>query len=347
MTGEVSTSFGPFPNYPCFLELLHWLNPADVGKLMQVCQLFNKTINEDEQIWLKLFQSEGLPRVVSLNGEKRNEARDFKVLYPITYSGRIIGEHLGKVVGEIPSISEEVFSSLNENDPFDQPNFFQKMLFDAKIRQKRGNYCFVVVPHLVQRTVGENELFALDENADLVDLSQVKDSALLPAAPGETLHVRFSLKSIKVLGSHPLMRKKDGPVFTQASREEVFEQCGIPPDRIGVYLMRREIAPESFSSYYPGQEKLVRDKGFEVTPLRERVLFSVLQMLRTGSFSDGRKPWIKARAPEIVWLGEKSRYHAASGCWMPHELGKGISVYHDYHAHSEGIGVVPGLPASQ
>ena len=346
MTGEVSTTFGPFPSYQNFLQVFHWLDAPDLGKLMQVCQLFNRTINEDEQIWLSLFRSEGLPRVVSLKGEKRNEARDFKVLYPITYSGRIIGEHLGKVVGEIPPIREEVFNSLNENDPFNQPYFFQKLLFDAKIRKKGEDYCFVVVPHLIQRTVRENELFALDENRDLVDLSEMKDSALLPAAPGEELLVRFSMKSIEVLGSHPLKRRKDGPVFKQSNRREFFEQCGFPPERIGVYLMRREIAPETFSRSYHVQEELVRKKGFEVTPIRERVLFSVLQMLQTGSFSDGQKPWTKARAPDIVWL-ETSRYHAASGCWLPNQLGKGICVFHDYHAHSDGLGVVPGLPASQ
>jgi hypothetical protein len=103
-------------------------------------------MTEDSYVWIYMFKKMGIPRVISKNKEvPRNYKEDFRVLYPITLSGRQIEGIFGDVIGKIPGIREEVFNELNTPDPFE----LEKL--------QRENYVVVVVPNWPHVSLKLNE----------------------------------------------------------------------------------------------------------------------------------------------------------------------------------------------
>lgn len=106
-----NTHFSPLEIYNAFLHIMEFLETADIVHSAKVCKLWNAFIKESPSIWKGLFKKEGIPLV---NGKDRDYREDFITLFPMTISGRKIGEVFGKIIGQIPEISEQVFNKLNE-----------------------------------------------------------------------------------------------------------------------------------------------------------------------------------------------------------------------------------------
>jgi hypothetical protein len=319
-------SYGPFPDRDLFRSYsTKHLGLFDIARAAQVCKAWNQSFS-DQSLWKLLFEREGIPLVCSINGGERNNYRDdFKVLYPITISGKIISQFFGKVIEEVPPISEECFNELNQPDPFE------------KGKSKVENYVLIVMPTKIARTVDKETPLALDDLGNLI-VSPKQENELNLASKQE-LEIPFSLRNIKVLCSYPLKGKENMPVFNEGgSTAEVFEQCGACPNKINVYFMRRHIVDQSRGEHYADQEELVKAEGFEVTPLRERVLFNFLQILQDGTCPDARNPWTCARSPDTVHYGNDV-YQSVVGGFTPRD---GVHVRYSHCFGIKHTGVVPG-----
>jgi hypothetical protein len=316
MSLTVSSSYGPFPNRDTFqYGSLKWFDLPDIAQAACVCKLWNQAFS-DQNLWKALFEKEGIPLVISPNGIERNYKEDFKTLYSITISGRIISQFIGKVVEKIPPISEKSFNELEEPDPYETGKL------------KRQTFVFVVDPSFVMRTVGKEAPLALDDLGNLIE-SPERESGQSPENTTEKseLKIPLSLKNIKVLCSYPLKGKENMPVFDERSENEVFEQCNALPDKIAVYFMRRHVIDQGKRMLYDEQRKLVEDKGFEVTPLRIRAIFDSVDILKEGTCPDGRasQGYIYSHHSETVFYG-CNVYHTFIGCFHP---GDGLLVNDD------------------
>lgn len=78
--------FGPYPNPYSFLRSVQFLGLACIGRLAQVCKLWNYQMKAPN-VWVALFESEGIPRVEEGNGTHRNLKEDLRVLYPTNTTG--------------------------------------------------------------------------------------------------------------------------------------------------------------------------------------------------------------------------------------------------------------------
>jgi hypothetical protein len=317
----VSSSYGPFPDRDTFQYYsVECLELSDIAHAASVCKGWNQLFG-DQNLWKFLFEREGIPLVSSRSGRERNYRDDFKVLYPMTISSKIISQFFGKVIEKVPPISEERFNELKQPDPFE------------KSKSKAENYFFIVMPTVIARTV---TALALNDLGNLIE-SPEQENEQNPAEKRE-LKIPLSLQNIKVLCSYPLKGKENMPVFDENSAAEVFKQCGACPDKISVYFMRRHVAEQSRGKSYPDQEKLVKEEGFEVTPLRARVLFNSLKILQDGTCPDARNPLTYARSPDIVHYGNNAAYHSIVGGFA---LRAGAHVLFSYF-DSDFVGVVPG-----
>jgi hypothetical protein len=271
-------------------------------------------------LWKNLTVREGIPLVSGT--KERNYKKDLQVLYPITLSGKIISQYLGKVVEKIPPITEECFNELQQLDPFE------------KDKLKAKNYVFIVDPSFVLRTVDQYTPLALDDAGNLVENKQTD------ALEKKELKIPFSLKNITMLCSYPLKGKENMRVFAYL-KDEVFQQCNTRPDKISVYFMRRHVVDQSRGQPYAKQEKLVKDKGFEMLPLRVRVLFNTVVILKDGTCPDVREPrWTYSRHPDTVRSGNNV-YHSVVGAFVPRA---GVRV-NSCDFGSDTVGVVLGKPA--
>lgn len=326
-------SYGPFPDHNAFhYYSVEYLEPSDIARAACVCKRWNQLFT-DQKLWKALFEKEGIPLVISSNGTERNYKEDFKTLYPITsVSGRVISELLGKVVEKIPPITEERFNELKEPDPFEEGKL------------KRETFVFIVDPAFVMRAI-ETPL-ALDHLGNLT-ASTKQESEQNPVKTNTTekseLKIPLSLQNIKVLSSYPLNGKENMPVFSQFSSDEVFQQCNTRPDKIGVYFMRRHVViDQSRKQLYAEHEKLAKNKGFEVTPLRVRVLFDTVVILEDGTCPDARESqwtWIYSLHPETVRYLGNHVFPSVVGGFAPRA---GVNV--DYCSYQDDalIGVAPG-----
>lgn len=317
----VSNSFGPFPNRDLFQYYsTEYFELPDIAKATRVCKRWNQLFS-DQNFWKALFAKEGIPLVSSTDGRERNYREDFKILYPITFSSRIIGHFFGKVIEKVPPICEEYFNALKEPDPYETDKL------------KGETFVFIVVPSLIARTADKETPLLLDESGSLVETS---------TADKQELKIPFSFKNIKVLCSYPLNGKENMPVFNKTSPPEVFEQCRTCPDKISVYFMRRHIIEQSRKESYLEQKERVKNQGFEVTPLRERVLFDVISILKEGTCPDVSKPWTYALTSDLIHY-ENGKYRAAVGNFSSHV---GLHVFGSEVGFNL-FGVAPGVSADR
>src|SRR5436309_1990636 len=96
------TELGPFTCFEIFKYTAPHMEPKDIGRLAGVCRQYREWATAPA-IWEQVSEREGVPLVA---GEGRNRKNDFGILYPVTISGKMIGEVFGKVVGKVPPISE-------------------------------------------------------------------------------------------------------------------------------------------------------------------------------------------------------------------------------------------------
>lgn len=265
-----------------------------------------------------------LQLVYSAHSRIPNYKIDFMTLYSITISGRIISKFLGKVVEKIPPISEKQFNELKEADPFE------------KEKTKKKTFALIVNPSFVMRTIGEETPPALTQ--------KLEHSSVETNATGQSeLKIPLSLKNIKTLCSWPLNGKENERVFDRYFILEIFEQCNSCPDKMSVYLMRRDIVEQSLGMQYNLQKELVKAQGFEVPPLRERALFGALVILNERKRFDPLKfKLIASSHPGKVRFRDGDFDSVTVGDFDP-AVGVSISV-NVYNVHPN-IGVVPGRPA--
>src|SRR5690242_4244382 len=106
-------------NSDTFAYVASYLELKDIFSLAKVCRRYNQW-SRNCDLWKTLSEREGIPTVANLDGTPRvNLKQDFKVLYPITVSSRIIGQFLGKVVGSVPPIRQFWFDKLSQPDPYE------------------------------------------------------------------------------------------------------------------------------------------------------------------------------------------------------------------------------------
>ncbi len=324
------SSCGLFPDHDTFRHYsVKYLELPDIARAARVCKRWNQLFS-GQNLWKALSEKEGIPLVISTNGAARNYKEDFKTLYPITISGKIISQYIGKVVEKIPPISEKQFNELKEPDPFE------------KGKSKGETFVFIVDPSFVMRTIDKETPLALDYLGNLTE-SPKQESEQNPetnTTEKSELKIPLSLKNVKVLCSYPLKGKENMPIFAYFNLE-VSQQCNTRPDKMSVYFMRRHVVNQSRKQPYAEQEKPVKDKGFEVPSLRVRVLFDTVSILKDGTCPDANTPRLTySRHPETVRNGNNV-YHSVIGGFAP---GAGVHVYY-YDYYHDDIGVVPGRPA--
>ena len=305
-----------FPTPELFLHCAGYLQVADISRFTRVSKRW-KELLEDQSLWKLLSQREGIPLV---EGEDRDFKNDFRILYPITSSSRIISQFIGKPIGEVPRIRLEVFNRLQQPDPFDPQRTMQE------------NYVFVVVPSKVARSTDAATPLELDQSGNLV-----KSTA--GAIEELKLQIPFSLKNLKMLSEHPLKGKENTPVFHKASYVAVFDQCGLCSDKVRIFFMRKHVADQSRDLPYLQQEAKMREQRLEVTPILPRALYDAVCILRTGTCPDASGTY--APTPDLVRVGNRD-YHSILGGFAPRA---GAFVGRSYCDARDDFGVAPGVSA--
>lgn len=331
-------NLGPFANYDIFQNTVRFLEPKDIGRLGIVCKQYDKWLNK-ASIWIQVSEKEGIPLVA---GNERNRRNDFRILYPITISGRMIGELFGKVIGRVPPISEYWFDKFAKNmaDPYETTKLF------------KDNFVVLVDPSLIERAVDKETPLDIDESGNL---KEVAPDAVLE----QTLTIPFSLRNLHLLSKYPLKGKEHLPVFGNDSEGEFFELSTSYPKQIGVRIMRRSILNESrykdfdrrkdFDEKDALVEQLAPGQGFEVESLRRRSLFNAILILNTGASPEGGddlpdylgRPVLQTyvRDSNTITLKDGLVKRFVAGLFFP---GQGIYVKRQDSCLCCFMGVVPG-----
>ena len=259
--------------------------------------------------------------MVGHDGVPRNLREDFRILYPITLSARIIGQIFGKVIGSVPPIRQYWFDMLNKPDPYEPEKLF------------KDNYIVVVDPSCIERTVNNEAPFDVDMEGNLHIVHTNSIAQRMLAIP-------CSLKNHRVLCEYPLKGKEYLPVFDAGSLSEAFLKRSAFPEKVGVYIMRKSIIEKSRGLYYSDQVQLINDAnaGLSVAPLCLRAFVDSISIFTSGTCFDGRgeQRWSYARTSDT-----------AVCCNQECQLGIGAysriaGVYVHYHAFAHpGVGVVP------
>jgi hypothetical protein len=333
MSGVFTHSFSSSGNDMLLLErVAEFLDSRDMGRCGKACKLFLTVMYKDQGFWIRLSEQQGIPLVA---GKDRDRKADFQALYPITLSGARISRILGKVLGEIPCISEEVFNKLNTKDPFEE----KKLMKDT--------WVFVVVPAYVERTVSPRTPLGLNDEGNLVEIPKHR------IQKGSKLKIPLSLKNIEVLCFYLLRGKKNKPVFHKLANKRVFEQCGASSDKTSVYFMRRWIVEESRSLPYAEQEELVGRFKFGVTSMRVRALFDAITILESKTCPDDVVgPFHRlARCSDTVLI-KGYGYHPVIGDFFRctnlrgRRIHYGVKVYYTRSNIAHNVyGVVPSISA--
>jgi len=311
--------YGPFKSADIFRHTAQFLEYGDIFLCAQVCKAWNglsKRLN-----WQQFFKNEGIPLVEEEKGKESNYKGEFRILYPMTISGRMSEKLFGNFHEEIPCISRAIFNKCYRPDPFELGKL---MMHTFKI---------VVIPAFFERTSSAEFPFILDSKGDLQPVGTGEWT-------GEKLQIPNGIKNLKILCENPLAGKENLPVFSYFY-DEILQQCKTCPDKISLCFMRTCIADESRNLPYQNQKALVEGRGFEVTSLRDRIFFDAVCILTSGTCPDARDShWSFARTSDIIVLGNSS-YQLGIGGFAPRA---GADV-HDNNYDDDFIGVVPGVPA--
>ena len=318
----------PFSDSRTFALCIGSLELRDIGRAARVCKDWNRAIKSNE-LWQSLFKREGIPLVKSLSGSPRDLRADFKVLYPITISARAISRFFGNIVGQVPDISEKWLMKLNDPDPFERSKTIGE------------NFVFVVIPSLITRTADKKTPLFLDESTgELMESPKLESSSSSSSAtsPEQDITIPLSLKNITTLCAYPLQGEKNKPVFGDDIAVEVFREDTPCLDKVRVYLMRKSIVERSAVEPFEHLEKFAQDKGFEITPLRERAWFDAYSILASGKCPDGHNTF----AITSTYILHRSKFQTWKiGDFTPE---RGVDL-DDYQVLGT-TGVVPGVPVA-
>lgn len=85
MSSDTINTYHPFLDYDSMHGVMAFLDLADLGRCSQVSKSWNK-FSADPFLWKPMFTKEMIPLV---EGEDRRDyMADFKVMFPITLSGK-------------------------------------------------------------------------------------------------------------------------------------------------------------------------------------------------------------------------------------------------------------------
>lgn len=313
---------GPLRSYNILQKTALYLEPKDIGRLGRVCKKYNAWLNKPD-IWIQASEREGVPLVA---GEKRNRRADFRILYPITISGRMIGELFGKVIGKVPPISEYCFDNFAQNmaDPFETNKLF------------KDNFVVLVDPSLIERSVDKKTPLTIDKAGNLRE-----------ATPDEvveqTLTIPFSLRNMYMLSKHPLKNKEDLPVFRQDCRPTI-ELSTSYPNQVGVRIMRRSALSKKMGLCFDSQaasiQRFAPCQGFEPETVRRRALFDAVSILNTGTCPDEFDEVDDFMISESITVENIEANRLKIGCST---MTRGLEVYSSNNFN--GDRVVPGCSA--
>lgn len=200
---------GPFFSKDVYRVAMHFFDVKSIVNLSRTSK-WNMECSEAGLIWQELSRREGIPEVANEDGTPRkNPKKDFKVLYPITLSGRKTEQLFDvKIVGQTPKIRQKWFDRLFTEDPFEP---------EKSIRQ---NYEVIVVPSCVRT-----------ENPKIMTTSSGKEIVIRFPTEEEEVEVPFSL---------PFFCKYSEVLHD--SKEIPFDEYLISNSTISkVYFMRKKI----------------------------------------------------------------------------------------------------------
>lgn len=335
----------PFPDPNLFAHAaIAYLEPKDIFNLAITCKQNNEW-SKIPLIWQKASEKEGLPQVANFDGTPRtNPKEDFRVLHPITLSGKKIGKFFGKVIGSVSPIKQYYFDKLSEPEPFDPPNALLEWLSLSKKRNTFGeNFRFVVKPSYVERMATKEAPLALDKDGNLVKVDPDK-------AVEETLTIPFSLRNFQLLCKYPLKNNTDGSIFNKHYKE-IFESSTSFSKQITIDMMRLNILEESKGLDFPKQELLIQKRAptdhFTVTSMLTRLLWDSYSILAFGTCPDcgiGQPIRRYARSPDIAITPDRTARLVIGGFTPDSELDV---ILECSSSDDEDVGVVPSVSAEE
>lgn len=308
------------------------LELSDVPRYSKVSQLWND-IMRSNPIWSFLSEKEKIPRVL---GENRHREADFKFLFPITLGARKAA-CLGQFIGEGPTITEEQFNFLNENDtPF------------APAKKNHETWKIVVEPTSFHRNnwsyyrTDSVSLFDIFVENGNIDKKFHKDRD----CDTQGLIIPYTTRNIMLLAEHPVSQKDDGTVFGPLC-SATQEQCNTTLKKVNVYFMRIKVPEQLRSLTHTEQKEELRKAGCEVAPYRIRLYSDVVDILTTGTCPDckkitGPRQASYAYTSDNVYDDLYLNHPVTIGNFTPED---GIFVRSYCIGSPIGIGAVPGFPA--
>ncbi|MGC1878282.1 MAG: hypothetical protein WA678_02755 [Rhabdochlamydiaceae bacterium] len=312
----------PFPTEDTLQYGSQFLKAADICHAAQVCKVWN-TAMQNPDIWLQMFKNEKIPRI---EGRTITAKEDFKFMDAITYSARKIA-CLGRFVGEVPMISANDFNKLQTAiDPY-EPGKTMSQTFKVMVEPTHIHRAYDATLSVTLTLTGDFDLNA-PENSNL---------------ERERLLIPYSLKNLKILAEHPLIKKGEGPVFSHFN-SEVLSQCNHTLKTVNVHFMRIEVPEQSRNLTYADQKNRLKEDGYEIIPLITRLYFDVVEILTKDTCPDRKEEQQStySRTSDVLHSGNNV-YPMAIGGFAP---GAGVHVDDDYLVDADDIrGAAPGVPA--
>ena len=253
-------------NMDTFLNIINFLGASDIANCCPVSKTWRSAIDGPEGhlgIWKSVSIRDGVPIV---EGNRASYKDDFAFLHPITISGRIIGQYLGKVVGEVPHMSADRFAELSHARDLFEPQKLQ-----------RNTHVVLVDPATLKITVSPSRPLALDDSQTLVEVPQEEQANMVK----QELTVPFSFKNLKMLATYPIVESNYGPVFNPDSHADVFDQCNNPSDQNRLLIMRREVVGRRMPvDGERGANAEVINRGLKVVTVRQRAFFKACPLTK-------------------------------------------------------------------
>jgi len=299
-----------------------YLGVQEIGRMMRVCKDWRDWANKELVVWKNASHHDKIPIV---DGKGRNYRDDLQRIKPLVSS---VHGLLGRVLGSVPTISQETFRKFTS----DAPDRFGAGLF-------RANFVLLIDPAYIERRVGKDAPLALEGNS-LIEVSA--DEVV-----EQTLVIEATFPNLLCLAKFPLKGKEHLPVYRidkEVLKAMIVQSIDFP-EKVGVRVMKQHVIEDSSNIDFAAQQALVQQmapgEGYSAESARRRFLFDAERILTTGTCPDGQKPrWTYVRGPETVDV-YGGNFHLVVGGFAP---GAGVRVYSHCFVHDD-IGVVPGGPA--
>lgn len=264
---------GPYQSKQIFQHgVLFFDDPKTVFQLTAVCTTYRQWSRDPAIVKQLCKRFGGIPQVVSLDGsERRNPQFDLMVLHKVTIGTCIIEKIFGRVLGEVPPISEYWFDKIQNNvpDPFEPELSFRK------------NFVVMVDPAFIERTYDQDTPLKINEEGNLtkIDPHQAVDKHLT---------IPFTLKNMAVLSAYP-KSKEYLPVVAMGQKRIIRRVSS--PEKLGVVIMRKTPFKENLmSSDFSEQVSLMEQRapghGYQAVSVRQRFLYDVISVFTTETCPD-------------------------------------------------------------